>query len=159
MLSLGDRLGPVVWRFEAGTKIDRDGLAGFIASLPATLDGRALRHVLDLREPALATADVIALSRQQRIATVFTDSSEHPSSADITTDFVYARVMRSRARVVTQPARWMRGRRVCAPGPMVADPMTCRASIQRTSHQSSHVTSLSISSRPTSNAIQPLRWD
>jgi len=101
VLSLGDRLGPVVWRFEAGTRVDRDGLDVFIGTLPATLDGRALRHVLDLREPALATADVIALARRHGVGTAFTDSPEHRSLADITTDFIYARLMRSRATVAT----------------------------------------------------------
>src|SRR3546814_11101145 len=35
------------------------------------------------------------------MATVFTDSPEHPSFADVTADFVYARLMRARASVAT----------------------------------------------------------
>ena len=35
------------------------------------------------------------------MATVFTDSEEHPSFADLTADFVYARLMRSRADLIT----------------------------------------------------------
>jgi uncharacterized protein YecE (DUF72 family) len=35
------------------------------------------------------------------VATVFTDSTDHPSFADITADFVYARLMRSRSSIPT----------------------------------------------------------
>ena len=35
------------------------------------------------------------------MATVFTDSGEYPSFADLTADFVYARLMRSQAEIAT----------------------------------------------------------
>jgi uncharacterized protein YecE (DUF72 family) len=99
--SLGDRLGPVVWQFDRGTRIDRDDFAAFLALLPATIDDRKLRHVLDVRDPAFVDADYLALARRHGMATVFTDSPEHPSFADVTTDFVYARLMRSRSEIST----------------------------------------------------------
>jgi uncharacterized protein YecE (DUF72 family) len=39
-------------------------------------------------------ADYIALARRHGVATVFADSDEYPSFADVTGDFVYARLMR-----------------------------------------------------------------
>ncbi|MEF9978094.1 MAG: DUF72 domain-containing protein [Thermomonas sp.] len=98
---LGDRLGPLLWQFDAGLKLDRASFADFCALLPREANGRALRHVLDVRDETFIDADFIALARRHGFATVFTDSSEHPSFADVTGDFVYARLMRSRSEIAT----------------------------------------------------------
>ncbi|QSX76996.1 DUF72 domain-containing protein [Agrilutibacter solisilvae] len=94
--SLGDRLGPVVWQFET-PRLDREDFTTFIAQLPAQVDGRRVRHVLDVRDSAFVDARYVALAREHGVATVFTDSREFPSFSDITADFVYARLMRSRS--------------------------------------------------------------
>jgi uncharacterized protein YecE (DUF72 family) len=99
--TLGDKLGPIVWQFDPGRRLDRDDFAGFLALLPDAIDGRAMRHVLDVRDPAFVDDAFIGLARRHRMATVFTDSSEHPSFADITADFVYARLMRTRSAIDT----------------------------------------------------------
>ena len=101
ILELGDRLGPLVWQFDAGTRLQRDGFEAFCDLLPLEAGGRALRHVLDVRDPGFADAGFIALLRRHGFAAVFTDSPEHPSFADVTADFVYARLMRSRSDVAT----------------------------------------------------------
>ena len=97
--TLGDRLGPVVWQFDAGRRIERDDFAAFLDLLPAQADGRALRHVLDVRDRTFVDAEYLALARRHRMATVFTDSADHPSFADLTADFAYARLMRARADI------------------------------------------------------------
>lgn len=119
---LADRLGPLLWQFDAGLKLERESFAAFCELLPREANGRALRHVLDVRDPAFVDADFIALARRHGFATVFTDSPDYPSFADVTADFVYARLMRSRSDVATgypadeldawaQRARtWARGR-------------------------------------------------
>src|SRR5690606_16366679 len=84
IVELGDRLGPLVWQFEAGTRIDRDGLAAFLELLPREGGGLRLRHVLDVRDPALADPGFVALARRHGMATVYTDSDEHPGFADPT---------------------------------------------------------------------------
>lgn len=99
--SLGDRLGPIVWQFDANQKIQREPFARFLELLPREVEGRTLRHVLDVRDAAFVNADYVALARKHGMATVFTDSDEHPSFADVTADFVYARLMRSRSEVPT----------------------------------------------------------
>src|SRR5690606_5754239 len=43
----------------------------------------------------------LRLARHHGMATVYTDSDEHPNVADPTADFVYARLMRSRAHVAS----------------------------------------------------------
>lgn len=98
---LGDKLGPVVWQFEAGQRIDPDGFAAFLQLLPPRLGERRLRHVLDVRDEAFVDADYLALARRHGMATVFTDSPAHPSFSDLTADFVYARLMRSRADIAS----------------------------------------------------------
>ena len=99
--TLGAKLGPIVWQFEKGLKIDRDVFAAFLALLPKQIAELKLRHVLDVRDAAFVDANYIALARQHGMATVFTDSTEYPSFADITADFVYARLMRSRSEIAT----------------------------------------------------------
>jgi uncharacterized protein YecE (DUF72 family) len=98
---LGAKLGPLVWQFDAGLKLDRDSFESFCELLPDTANERALRHVLDVRDPAFVDKEFLALARRHGFATVFTDSQDHPSFADITADFVYARLMRSRSTVST----------------------------------------------------------
>lgn len=101
IVELGDRLGPLVWQFDRGTKIDAEDFGAFVELLPKEAGGRALRHVLDVRDPGFVDADYLALARRHGMATVFTDSTEHPSFADVTADFVYARLMGARASVAT----------------------------------------------------------
>lgn len=99
--ALEDRLGALVWQFDAGTRIDRDAFAAFLGLLPREAGGRPLRHVLDVRDRGFVDAGFVELARRHGMATVYTDSDEHPNVADPTADFVYARLMRSRAHVAS----------------------------------------------------------
>jgi uncharacterized protein YecE (DUF72 family) len=98
---LGAKLGPLVWQFDRGQRIERGTFEEFVALLPCQINGRALRHVLDVRDPAFVDAAYLTLARRHGMATVFTDSEEHPSFADLTADFVYARLMRSHTEIAT----------------------------------------------------------
>lgn len=93
---LGDRLGPILWQFRPQRRFDRDDVAAFLDLLPRDLDGAPLQHVLEVRHPSFACADYLALMRTHGLPSVFTDSPDYPSFADLTGDFVYARLMRSR---------------------------------------------------------------
>lgn len=99
--ALGDRLGPLVWQFEAGHRLDREDFARFLQLLPEAVDGRRQRHALEIRDPAFLDAELVVLAREHGMAVVYTDSPDHPNAADLTADFVYARLMRSRA---TEPS-------------------------------------------------------
>ncbi|MGN5516544.1 DUF72 domain-containing protein [Xanthomonas hortorum pv. gardneri] len=98
---LGATLGPLVWQFEQGHRLQADDLDGFLSLLPKRAGKRVLRHVLEIRDHDAVDASLLALVRRHGVATVFTDSEEHPSFADLSTDFVYARLMRSQARLTT----------------------------------------------------------
>jgi uncharacterized protein YecE (DUF72 family) len=97
LAELGDRLGPVNWQLPPTTAFDPDDLAAFLDLLPEELDGLRLRHVLEVRHPGFRCPGYLELARARGIATVFTDSGVHPSFADLTAGFVYARLMRSEA--------------------------------------------------------------
>lgn len=101
IISLGDRLGPIVWQFDASQRMERDSFAEFLDMLPTQIDGRALRHVLDVRDREFVSADYLELVRKHGMATVFTDSPDYPSFANVTADFVYARLMRSSSNIAT----------------------------------------------------------
>ncbi|GLQ87573.1 DUF72 domain-containing protein [Dyella flagellata] len=99
--SLGDRLGPIVWQFDANQRLQRESFGQFLDLLPKQIEGCALRHVLDVRDRDFVNTDYLALVRKHGMATVFTDSPDYPSFADVTANFVYARLMRSRSNVAT----------------------------------------------------------
>jgi len=98
---LGPKLGPIVWQFMPTKRFDPDDFAAFLKLLPAEVEGVGLRHVMDVRHDSFKTPEFIELARKHRAATVFTDSDEYPSFADLTTDFVYARLMRTDVTVPT----------------------------------------------------------
>ena len=119
--TMGDKLGPIVWQFDPTRRLQRDDFAGFLSLLPREIDGRRIRHVLDVRVAAFVDTAFLALAREHGMATVFTDSPDYPSFADVTAEFVYARLMRSRAEVPTgypqdALARWAERARTWASG-------------------------------------------
>lgn len=95
--ALGDRLGPILWQFLATRAFDPDDMAAFLDLLPEEAGGVPLRHAVEVRNESFMDDRWLALARDRGVATVFTDSSEHPSFADLTGPFVYARLMGSRA--------------------------------------------------------------
>ena len=68
MTELGDQLGPLLWQFAPTKKFDEADFGNFLELLPETLDGRALRHVVEVRHDSFRTPDFIALLRKFEIA-------------------------------------------------------------------------------------------
>ena len=98
---LGRKLGPIVWQFMPGKVFDAEDFEAFLALLPHGIDGHALRHAVDVRNESFMTPEFLALARRYKVAAVFTDAEKFPSFADITGDFVYARLMLSDAALQT----------------------------------------------------------
>jgi uncharacterized protein YecE (DUF72 family) len=98
---LGSKLGPIVWQFMPGKVFDAEDFEAFLALLPQQVDGRVLRHVVDVRHESFMTPAYLTLARRYKVASVFTDADKFPSFADLTGDFVYARLMQSEAGLVT----------------------------------------------------------
>lgn len=95
LAELRHKLGPVVWQFAPTKRFEAADFEAFLKLLPASVDGLPLRHVLDVRHASFKSPAYLALARQYRCATVFTDSDDYPSFADLTGDFLYARLMRT----------------------------------------------------------------
>ena len=98
---LGKKLGPTVWQFMPGKVFEPEDFEAFLNLLPPKIDGLALRHVVDVRNESFMTPKFLALARRYKVATVFADAEKFPSFADITRDFVYARLMASEADIAT----------------------------------------------------------
>ena len=94
---LGAKLGPIVWQFAPTKHFEAEDFEAFLGLLPKQVDGLTLRHVLDVRHASFMCTDYLELARKHNAATAFADSDEHPSMANLTSDFVYARLMRSDA--------------------------------------------------------------
>ena len=115
VLRLGAKLGPFLWQLPPSLPYDRDRLAAFFELLPRDTAGaarlarrhdehithtwlktdatRPLRHALEVRHASFQTPEFIALLREHQVALVVADTAgKWPSLADVTADFVYARL-------------------------------------------------------------------
>lgn len=91
--ALRDKLGPINWQLMPTKKYDPAEVEGFLALLPRTVDGCAIRHAIEVRHASFRTADFIALARRYAVAVVVAGDSRYPQIADVTAPFVYARIM------------------------------------------------------------------
>jgi uncharacterized protein YecE (DUF72 family) len=93
VLELKDKLGPINWQFAATKKFDASDFEAFLKLLPASLEGRRLRHVVEVRHESFRSTDFLALARHYKVAVVIAGDSEFPQIADPSADFIYARIM------------------------------------------------------------------
>ncbi|NIX77279.1 DUF72 domain-containing protein [Microvirga terricola] len=93
VMELKDKLGPINWQFMPTKKFDPQDFEGFLKLLPKSVEGRTIRHAVEVRHDSFRTPDFIALARDHGVAIVVAADSEHPQIADITAPFVYARLM------------------------------------------------------------------
>jgi uncharacterized protein YecE (DUF72 family) len=98
---LGEHLGPLLWQFAPTKKFDPVDFGKFLEALPEKHDGRALRHVIEVRHDSFKTPEFIALLRQFKMPPVFTDHAVYPNIADIAGDFLYARLQRGKDAIPT----------------------------------------------------------
>jgi len=92
IVELGEKLGPILWQFMATKKFDAEDFGAFLKLLPASQDGVALRHAIQVRHESFAVPAFVAMARAAGVALVFADSADYPAIADVTGDFVYARL-------------------------------------------------------------------
>jgi len=101
VLELKSKLGPVLWQMAPTKKFDPADFAAFLALLPTSLDGRALRHAVEVRHESFLVPALIELLRKFSVAIVVVESDKHPLIADVTGDFVYVRLQRTSAKEKT----------------------------------------------------------
>jgi uncharacterized protein YecE (DUF72 family) len=93
VMLLGDKLGPVNWQLMDHKKFEPEDFAAFLDLLPATVEGRKVRHAVEVRHASFATPEFVSLARDRGIAIVLAGDSRFPQIADPTAPFVYARIM------------------------------------------------------------------
>jgi uncharacterized protein YecE (DUF72 family) len=111
VLELGDKLGPVLWQFAPFRKFDAVDFGAFLALLPKSAAGREIRHAVEVRHDSFRVPQFTSLLREHNVAVVYADSDEHPAMADVTADFVYIHLRRTKDDVETgypaaDLARW-----------------------------------------------------
>ncbi|MDF7777829.1 DUF72 domain-containing protein [Sphingomonas sp. AOB5] len=92
IVELGDKLGPILWQFMATKKFDAEDFGAFLKLLPDAHEGVKLRHAIQVRHESFHVPEFVAMCREAGAAIVFADSPQYPAIADITGDFVYARL-------------------------------------------------------------------
>jgi len=100
-LALGDRLGPILWQFAPTKKFDEADFGAFLELLPPKLDGKTLRHVVEVRHASFCTPAFVALLRRFSVPAVYAEHATYPAIADVTGDFVYARLQKGKDSVKT----------------------------------------------------------
>ncbi len=90
---LKQKLGPINWQFMATKKFEPADFEDFLKLLPKNYEGVALRHAVEVRHQSFACAEFVALCRHYGAAVIGGYDAEFPSIADVTADFVYARLM------------------------------------------------------------------
>jgi uncharacterized protein YecE (DUF72 family) len=101
IVELGDMLGPILWQMPATRKFDADDMAAFLKLLPGSEAGVPLRHAIQVRHASFATPAFVALCRAAGVAIVHGDSADYPALADVSADFVYARLEDAREEEAT----------------------------------------------------------
>jgi uncharacterized protein YecE (DUF72 family) len=100
LAELGDRLGPILWQFMGTKRFEPDDFKAFLALLPRRIGGVALRHAVEPRHESFRDPAFVAMARAAGVAIVFADADEFPCIADLSGDFAYARLQRSREKLV-----------------------------------------------------------
>ncbi len=93
VMLLGDKLGPINWQFMATKKFEPADFEAFLKLLPASAEGRALRHVVEVRHESFRTPAFTEMLREHGVAAVVAADGKYPQIADPTAPFVYARIM------------------------------------------------------------------
>jgi uncharacterized protein YecE (DUF72 family) len=95
---LKEKLGAVNWQFMATKKFDPADFETFLKLLPKKFDGQAIRHAVEVRHDSFKDKAFVTLCRKHDVAIVFGADSEFPLIADVTADFIYARIMGTQAK-------------------------------------------------------------
>jgi uncharacterized protein YecE (DUF72 family) len=98
---LKTKLGPILWQFMPTKKFDAADFGEFLSLLPEKLDGRKLRHAVEVRHESFLVPEFVALARKYGAAIVLADSAKYPMIADVGADFVYVRLQNAQAKIAT----------------------------------------------------------
>lgn len=93
VLTLGPKLGPILWQLPASFTWDAAVIREFCALLPRTVAGRPLRHALEPRSHTFASEEALAVLAECDVALVVADSAgKFPRFDQAIGPLVYARL-------------------------------------------------------------------
>jgi uncharacterized protein YecE (DUF72 family) len=115
LLTLGPKLGPILWQLPPSFAFDEERIARFLDLLPhdtkaaaerakqheprlkfpAATDidtNRPLRHAMEIRHETFRNPRFVSLLRDRNVALVCADTVEWPRLMDVTADFMYLRL-------------------------------------------------------------------
>jgi uncharacterized protein YecE (DUF72 family) len=126
VLELQSKLGPVLWQLPPTKAFEPEDFAAFLALLPQGLDGRPIRHAVEVRHQSFCVPEFVELMRKFSVAIALIDSDQHPLIADVTSDFVYLRLQRTSEEIDTgytkgDLATWVKRARAFAEGGAPSD--------------------------------------
>lgn len=93
LLELKEKLGPINWQFMPTKQFDPKDFEAFLKLLPKSVDGREIRHAVEVRHDSFRSPDFIALLKEHGVAVITAADSKFTQIADATAPFVYARIM------------------------------------------------------------------
>jgi uncharacterized protein YecE (DUF72 family) len=82
-------------------KFDEADFGKFLELLPHDVGAQKLRHVVEVRHDSFKVPAFIALLRNFNVATVYSEHDTYPEFADITSDFIYARLQKGDDKLQT----------------------------------------------------------
>jgi uncharacterized protein YecE (DUF72 family) len=98
---LGPHLGPLLWQFAPTKKFEPEDFEAFLNLLPEKLEGLPLRHVVEVRHDSFKVPEFVALIEKYNVAPVCAEHFDYPMIADVTADFVYARLQKGSDEIAT----------------------------------------------------------
>lgn len=98
---LKEKLGPINWQFLPTKQFDPKDFEAFLKLLPHSVDGHALRHVVEVRHDSFRNPEFIDMLRAHKVAVVLTDKEGFPEIPDVTAPFVYARLQGASEEIET----------------------------------------------------------
>jgi uncharacterized protein YecE (DUF72 family) len=123
---LKNKLGPILWQFAHHKKFEPEDFEAFLALLPARLDGRKLRHAIEVRHDSFKVPEFVSLARKYNAAIVYAHHETYPAIADVTSDFVYARLQQAAPKIETGYSaptirKWAEAARLWSEGKVAKD--------------------------------------
>jgi uncharacterized protein YecE (DUF72 family) len=92
VINLKEKLGPVNWQFLPTKRCDLADFEAFLKLLPQSIEGRTIRHAVEVRHEEFRTAEFVDLLRAYKTGVVLTDKDAFPHIPDVTAPFVYVRL-------------------------------------------------------------------
>lgn len=94
LTELGPHLGPILWQFAPTKKFEPEDFEAFLRLLPEQVEGLPLRHVVEVRHDSFKVPEFVQLLARYSVAPVCAEHHDYPMIADVTADFVYARLQK-----------------------------------------------------------------